>query len=140
MWTASRAGQRPATSSGIPWDSPRRAERRKSIRYPIRMKLRFTVPRPQGGGPRVIRSGSSIDISRHGILFTSPEPLAVGQMMEGSIVWPVPQAGGIPVKLVLKGAVVRSESGRVALEIARYEFRTACATGAPPARAEGSSQ
>src|SRR5450759_5693889 len=140
MWTPSRAGQRSAASSRIPWDSPRRAERRKSNRYPIRMKLRFTVPRPQGGGPRVIRSDRSIDISRHGILFTFPEPLTVGQMMEGSIVWPIPQAGGIPVNLLLKGVVVRSESGQAALQIARYEFRAARATGAPLARVGGSSQ
>jgi PilZ domain len=139
MWTPSRAGRRSATSSRIPWDSPRHAERRKSNRYPIRMKLRFTVPRPQGGGPRVIRSGRSIDISRHGILFTFPEPLTVGQMMEGSIFWPVPRAGGIPVKLEVKGAVVRSESGRIALQIARHEFRAVRAT-APLARAGGSSQ
>jgi PilZ domain len=139
MWTTSKAGRTPATSSRIPRGSPGWAERRKSKRYPIRMKLRITVPRSQGGGPRVIRSGRSIDISRHGILFTSREPLAAGQMIDGSIVWPVPQAGGIPVKLEVRGAVVRSESGRIAVDIARYEFRTARAT-APLARAEGSSQ
>jgi PilZ domain len=139
MWTTSRAGRTAASRSRIPWDSPGRADRRKSIRYPIRMKMRFTMPRPEDGGQRVIRSVRSIDMSRHGILFTSPEPLAVGQTMEGSIAWPVPQAGGIPVKLEVKGAVVRSESGRIALEIVRYEFRAARAT-APLARAEGSSQ
>lgn len=141
MWTTSRAGRKPTTttSTRIPLDSPGSEERRKSIRYPIRMKMRFTLPRPESGGTPVSRSARSIDISRDGILFTSPEPLAVGQTMEGSIDWPVHQTGGIPVKLEVKGAVVRSENGRIALQIVRFEFRSTRAT-APLARAGGSSQ
>jgi len=101
--------------------------------------MRLTVPRPEGGGTPVTRSARSVDISRDGMLFTSHEPLAVGQTMEGSIDWPIPQSGGVPVKLEVKGAVVRSENGRIALQIVRYEFRAARAT-APLARARGSSQ
>jgi hypothetical protein len=94
------------------------------VRYPIRMKLLFNIPHPKGG-PWV---GCSIDISSHGILFSCAAPVTVGQVVEGSIVWPVPQAGGMPVKLLWNGTVVRRQGGLIALQIATYEFR---AVGAP---------
>ena len=120
-WTSSEVRRKSAPRLRTRLGYPLVAERRKSMRYNIRMKLRFTVPHPNGGAS-VSRAGRSVDISSHGILFTSPQRLAAGQAIEGSIIWPVAQAGSIPMTLEFKGVVVRSTGARIAIEIARHEF------------------
>lgn len=110
------------------------------MRYPIRMKLRFTS-QPGDGSPAVTRRGHCVDISRRGLLFRTAIPVTVGQVLEGSMAWPVRQAEDLAVTLFWKGRVVRIQGGRIAVRVRRYEFRTTSepqsVAAAPPLAACG---
>jgi hypothetical protein len=69
--------------------------------------------------------GKTVNISSSGVLFTSEQPLLPGRRLELSVSWPAQLDNKCPLKLVARGKVVRSEAGKVAIEIQQYEFRTA---------------
>ena len=69
--------------------------------------------------------GKTVNISSSGVLFTSEQPLLPGRRLELSVSWPAQLDNKCPLKLVARGKIVRSEPGRVAIEIQQYEFRTA---------------
>ena len=69
--------------------------------------------------------GKTVNISSSGVLFTSEQELLPGRRLELSVSWPAQLDNKCPLKLVARGKIVRSEPGRVAIEIQQYEFRTA---------------
>jgi hypothetical protein len=96
-------------------------ERRRSTRFPIRQAVTYRVIRQRF---QLIGSGEVIDISRHGVFFTTEEPLSPGLNVEVTLNWPVLLNGTCALKLIVSGRVVRSERSRVAVGIERYEFHT----------------
>lgn len=75
--------------------------------------------------------GESVNISSAGVLFTTPEAATPGQKVEAFIAWPVFLDNRIPLKLVIKGLIVRSTGDGAAICFEKHEFRT-CQTPSDP--------
>jgi len=76
-------------------------------------------------GGEEMGTGRTVNISSSGVLFTTQQPLFPGLRLELSVSWPAQLDNKCPLKLVARGRIVRSEPGKVAIEIQQYEFRTA---------------
>jgi hypothetical protein len=66
----------------------------------------------------------TLNISSTGILFATEERVLPGQGMEVFVAWPVALNAQVPLKLALRGPVVRSEGNHIAMRFDRYEFKT----------------
>jgi hypothetical protein len=97
-------------------------DRRSDRRYPILLDLRWRLIRRK----RILESGTgrTLDLSRGGIRFESSRPLPEGFNLELAISWPVLLHNVAPMQLVVQGRIVRSESGRIAIQMTQHEFRT----------------
>lgn len=69
-------------------------------------------------------SSESLNISSTGLLFTTTEAVQPGQGIEAFIAWPVCLDNRIPLKLVIKGSIVRNAGDHTAVCFERYEFKT----------------
>jgi hypothetical protein len=74
-------------------------------------------------------SGTTLNISSEGILFTTEDMLPVGRTVELSVNWPARLDGTCALKFVALGRVVRSEATQAVVRIERYQFRTRGARG-----------
>jgi hypothetical protein len=101
-------------------------ERRTSLRFPIECDVHYRVI---GRGTfEGFSSGKTVNMSGNGILLTADRMLSPGLPVEVEIDWPVRRTDGAPLKLVVRGRIVRSEKNDVALagvRISRYTFQTA---------------
>ena len=73
-------------------------------------------------------NGKTVNMSGSGILLITDSVLPPGFLVEVEIDWPARLSDGVPVKMVVRGKVVRSEKRDVALagvRILRYAFHTA---------------
>ena len=96
----------------------RRLKRRFRIEQDVRYKMLY--------GQRVAETGAgkTTTISSGGICFTTDSMLSIGIPVELSMNWPVLLNQICPLKLMIFGCVVRSNSKGSAVMIERYEFRT----------------
>ena len=97
-------------------------DRRGTGRFPLREGVRYRLLNYRGDARS--GSGSTLNIGSGGILFTTEELLPVGRSVELSVDWPAQLNGNCPLKFVAVGRVIRSEPGRAAVRIERYEFKT----------------
>jgi len=97
-------------------------DRRSSDRFPIEREVRYRMVTKRGEETGV---GRTVNMSSSGVLFTSEQQLFPGRRLELSVSWPAQLDNKCPLKLVARGKIIRSEAGRVAIEIQQYEFRTA---------------
>jgi len=97
-------------------------ERRNSARFPMAEQVRYRLL--DNHGERHDGSGTTVDMGRGGLLFTTPVPLAAGRLLEVSVNWPVALDGVCPLKFVAVGHVVRSSGTMAAVKIERYQFKT----------------
>lgn len=100
---------------------PEVTERRSAVRFPIEQDVRYKI---YNRNTIEVGSGRTINMSSNGVLFTTERYLAVGERLELAVAWPAQLDNKCPLKLVTTGRVVRSEPGRAAIAIERYEFRT----------------
>jgi hypothetical protein len=100
-----------------------KTDRRTADRFPIEREVRYKVLSKRNADEGGV--GRTVNMSSSGILFTSEHMLLPGRRMELSISWPAQLNNETPLKLVARGRVTRFESGKAALEIQQYEFRTA---------------
>jgi hypothetical protein len=70
-------------------------------------------------------SGRTIDIGCGGVRLETNESLPVGRLIELMISWPFLLEGICPLKLVMRGRIVRSDSKGIAVKVRHHEFRTA---------------
>lgn len=102
---------------------PSSSERRSGSRFPLAEEVRFhpldgsAILQPDG-------TGTTVDMGRGGVLFTSAAPPAQGRLVEISVNWPVALNGTCPLKFVAVGHVVRSSGTLAAVKIERYQFKT----------------
>ena len=101
---------------------PEQSNRRDTDRFAIEREVRFKVLNRKGGDETGI--GKTINLSSNGVLFTTDRRVVTGKNVEVSISWPAQLNSTIPLKLVARGRVVRSEDGSAAVEIQHSEFRT----------------
>ena len=97
------------------------ADRRCAVRFPIEQDVRYKV---FNRNSIEIGAGKTVNMSSNGLLFTTERALATGERLEVAVNWPAQLDNKCPLKLVTTGRVVRSEGGRAAIAIERYEFRT----------------
>ncbi len=108
-------------------------ERRSHKRFPIALNADYRIlRRGRVGG---FGSARTVNIASRGVLLEADDSLAVGSPIELLINWPLRLEGVCPLRLVLSGRIIRSDTHGVAIEARRYEFRTAGIrrpTGRPP--------
>lgn len=98
------------------------SDRRVSSRFPIEREVKYRVLNKKGSQEQ--GGGRTLNISSSGILFTTEHVLLPGRTIELAVSWPAQLNDACPLKLVARGRIVRFESGRAAIEINHYEFRT----------------
>jgi hypothetical protein len=99
-----------------------RRERRGFQRFRIECEVQYRVI-----GIDLSGSGKTLNMSRNGVLLAIDRLLSPGLRVEVEIDWPVRVAGKIPMKLAIKGRIVRSQKNHVVvagMTISWYEFRT----------------
>jgi hypothetical protein len=95
-------------------------ERRAFQRYGIECGVHYRVI-----GIEISGSGKTVNMSRGGVLLAIDRILPRGTSVEVEVDWPVELSDRVPVKLVIRGKIVRSKKNGVALvgvTIAWYEF------------------
>ena len=107
------------------------SNRRDTDRFDIEREVRFKVLNRKGGDETGL--GKTINLSSNGVLFTTDRRVVPGKTVEVSISWPAQLDSTIPLKLVARGRVVRSEDGSAAVEIQHSEFRTQASQSPKPA-------
>ena len=71
-----------------------------------------------------VGQGKTIEISSREIQFTTQQMLKVGEKVQLAINWPAMLDNTCLMKLEVFGWVIRSETGKAAVKLERYEFRT----------------
>jgi len=97
-------------------------ELRVHRRYPIALAVQYKWNLEKRKAQ--IGFGTTINISRGGVLFRSSEMPPVLCPIELALSWPV-SLDDCALKLVMRGRVVRSASETTAVRVVQYEFRTA---------------
>jgi hypothetical protein len=96
-----------------------RAHRRYPISLPVDYKLRSK------GRINHTGSGETLNVSSGGACFRCTESLPAGGSIELVMNWPFLLEGVCPLKLVMRGRIVRSDGERIAIQAQQHEFRTA---------------
>ena len=99
-----------------------RRERRGFQRFSIECDVQYRVI-----GIDVSGSGKTLNLSRSGALLAIDRLLSPGLRVELEIDWPVRVAGRAPMKLAIKGRIVRSTKNHdvvVGMTISWHEFHT----------------
>ena len=99
-----------------------RVDRRGTSRFPVQEEIRYRVLHAKGAPTNGV--GTTLDIGSGGILFTTEDRLPMGRLVEVSVNWPVRLGGSCRLQFVAVGKVVRSEAGKAAVRIERYQFKT----------------
>jgi hypothetical protein len=112
------AGRPESLTVGRPEGRDRRASKRFPLQLPVRYRLLGSKT------PALWISAESVNISSTGLLFHSVEEIALGQGIEAFVAWPAALDNRVPLKLAVKGPVVRCEGNQAAIRFERYEFKT----------------
>ena len=97
-------------------------ERRAFQRYRIEHGVHYRVI-----GFEISGSGKTVNMSRGGVLLATDRILPPGLRVELEVDWPIRLADEDPVKLVIRGKIVRSKKNGVAfagVTISWYDFHT----------------
>jgi PilZ domain len=111
----------PGLASPTSTAGPPRSDPRLYCRYPITLDAQFkflTVDRKKR--PGIART---LNLSSGGVLLTMNASLPVGGLIELTIDWPLLLNGVRPLKLVIRGQVVRSDGNGVAVQVWNQQFR-----------------
>jgi PilZ domain len=102
-------------------------EQRSHQRYAIELELEYRLLGRHRGGQ--LGTGKTVNISSGGVLFeTAESPLLTGPI-ELMMNWPFLLEGVCPLKLMMRGRVVRCQGRKVAIASKQHEFRTAGSAG-----------
>jgi hypothetical protein len=97
-------------------------DRRSHRRYPIVLEVEYKVLKRH----QVVELGSgfTLNISSSGVLFEANDTLRSTDAIELTLNWPFLLDGVCPLRLVLKGRVIRNHGRgkRIAVSFKRYEF------------------
>jgi len=105
-------------------------DRRVNSRFPVQEDVSYRVIHSHSDP--ISGTGSTLNIGSGGLLFTTHEDLEVGRTVEVAVNWPAKLGGTCPLRFVAVGRVVRSQDGRTAVRIQRYEFKTRPQRTQPP--------
>ena len=99
------------------------AEKRSNQRYPIELEVEYrllTKGRSQNQG-----SAKTRNISSRGVLIDARASAPAGSSIELTLTWPFLLEGVCPLRLIMRGRIVRSDMGGIAIHSNYHEFRTA---------------
>ena len=113
----------PALAHDVRFSEKRRVDQRVNRRYPISLEIEYKVLRK--GRVERLGLGRTLNVSSGGVLFQATDELPAGSSVELLMQWPFLLEGVCPLKLVIHGSVVRSDSKGVAIRNKHHEFRTA---------------
>jgi PilZ domain-containing protein len=91
-------------------------ERRTRLRFPLSVSVKYIYRGCQG-------SAVARDISSHGICLEGLPLLPVGSCIKLVFAWAAQLDGHIPLSIVVRGKVLRSDGDRTAVSILKHEFR-----------------
>lgn len=98
-------------------------EQRSHQRYPIELEVEYRLLAK--GQSELIGSGKTRNISSGGVLFEALGLRPATGSIELLLSWPFLLEGVCPLKLVMKGRIVRSDLRGIAIQSNYHEFRTA---------------
>ena len=95
-------------------------------RYPITLDAQFKLQNED----RKERFGfaKTINMSSGGVLLATNDSLPANALIELAIDWPLLLSGVCPLRLIIRGCIVRSDANGVAVRVWHHEFRTAPAS------------
>jgi hypothetical protein len=99
------------------------SEQRSHQRYPIELEVEYRLLAK--GQSELIGSGKTRNISSGGVLFEALGSRPATGSIELMLSWPFLLEGVCPLKLVMKGRIVRSDIRGIAIQSNYHEFRTA---------------
>lgn len=99
------------------------SDRRLHQRYPITFEVEYKLL--DGNGFQRKGFCRTINISTGGVLLDLKDCPPSITSIELSIKWPFPLHGSIPVKLMVRGNIVRNDGNSIAVETTKHEFHTA---------------
>jgi hypothetical protein len=115
-------------------------DRRSHRRYPIVLEVEYKVVKRH----RVVELGSgfTLNISSSGVLIELSDTLRSTGAVEVTLHWPFLLDGICPLRLVIKGRVIRNHGRgkRIAVSIKHYEFYIARKTLSPTSCTKSKSQ
>jgi hypothetical protein len=102
---------------------PQRSDPRLHRRYPITLDVQYKLLNKD----RKKRFGfaRTLNMSSVGVLLAADDSLPASSLIELAINWPFLLNGVCPLRLVMRGRIVRSDSNGVAIQVWHHEFRTA---------------
>jgi hypothetical protein len=98
-------------------------EQRSHQRYPIELEMEYRLLNK--GRAEHFGSGKTRNISSGGVLFEALGSPPAGSSIELMLSWPFLLEGVCPLRLVMRGRIVRSDVRGVAIQSTYHEFRTA---------------
>ena len=99
------------------------SEQRVHPRYPIALDVEYRLI--SRGRIERLGSGKTLNISSGGVLIEVTDPMPSGGPIELLLNWPFLLEGVCPLKLVMRGRIVRCDARGVAIRARHHEFRTA---------------
>src|SRR5579864_471995 len=103
----------PALAATVRFFESHRGDQRLNRRYPITLEIEYKLLRK--GRVERLGQGRTLNVSSGGVLFEANESLPSGSSIELLMQWPFLLEGVCPLKLVIHGSVVRSDSKGVAV-------------------------
>ncbi len=89
-------------------------------RFDIQKPVEYRVQAPGG---ELTGAGRTINISRRGVLFETPDDINVGRKIELLVDMGDAVGSGSGIRLRLHGITVRAEEGSVAVSIKKYRLK-----------------
>jgi hypothetical protein len=99
-------------------------EQRSHQRYPIELEMEYRLL-AKGHSELLVGSGKTRNISSGGVLFEALGSRPAAGTIELMLTWPFLLEGVCPLKLIMKGRIVRSDIRGIAIQSNYHEFRTA---------------
>jgi c-di-GMP-binding flagellar brake protein YcgR len=97
------------------------SDQRSHLRYPISLEVEYKLL--NRGHTKSRGSGRTLNISSGGALIAISNQLALGARVEVIVDWPFLLDGIRPLKLVMRGRVVRSVGTSIAIRTEHRKFR-----------------
>jgi hypothetical protein len=96
--------------------------RRATLRFKVELELTYSFHGARGFASG---QGRTLDVGSGGVLFKADRDMPQDGEIHLSMAWPLSLDDGVPLRLFAVGHVIRSDHGRTAVKLLRYQFRTA---------------
>jgi|SRR5579863_9971211 len=95
-------------------------DRRSRVRYAIALELEYKLTHGKRKGET--GTGRTMNISSGGAYFTTGQALMAGIFVQLTVPWPALLHGTVPIKLIIRGVVVRASTTHAAIKVESHDF------------------